>query len=90
MEKEVNQKMLLLLKDSWSIEDIMSYESVKKSKAYEIRKRVQKSGGAVKFNPHRILVDKYFELKGVSRAHEIEITNLMLKGMMSGYEKHSS
>jgi len=87
MEKEVNQKLSLLLKDSWSLEDIMTYENVKKSKAYEIRKSVQKFGGQVKFNPHRILVDKYFELKGVSRAHEIEITNLMLKGM-SGYEKN--
>ena len=74
----IERRLYLLTMDSWSIEDLMAYENINRAKAYQIKKKVRDAGGIVKFNPRKMKVETFFELRGVSRSKEIELLKLAL------------
>ena len=73
-----NERLRLLTLDAWSIEDLMAYENINRSKAYKIKKKVIEAGGIVRFNPRKMKVETFFELRGISRSKEIELLKLAL------------
>jgi hypothetical protein len=68
-----DERLRLLTLDAWTVDDLMAYEGIKKAKAYLIKKEVLKNGGAIRFNPRKLKVETFFQLKGTSRLKEIEL-----------------
>lgn len=77
MERLQKQKLLLSM-DSWTVKELMDYEGVGKSKAYQIKNEAVRLGCGIRFNSKKINVEKYLTLKGIDRANEIKMINLAL------------
>lgn len=74
----LKKRKILLSLDSWTIADLMSYEGIGRSKAYQIKNEAVRLGCGVRFNPKKINVSKYLALKGIDRANEIKMLNLAM------------
>jgi hypothetical protein len=67
------RRIALLSKTNWSVDDLIEFENVGRTKAYDLRRLAISNGCGIKYNPRMINVQKYLQLTGTTREQEITV-----------------
>jgi len=82
MNKNLDTRTNLLLKNSWGNKDIMAYmlaigNPVSINKAYEIKDMAQLNGGLLKYKNAHVTVDSVLACLGTTKIKELTYISLM-------------